>query len=378
MPSALFVTTVDITLEAFLLPLADRLRSTGWSVDALANGAVSNERIAAHFDRRFEATWARSPLSLLRLGRHARMIRELVARNDYDVVHVHTPNAAFATRFALRNRRERPKVIYTAHGFHFYEGQRALPHALFSTAERIASPWADLLVTVNREDEQAALSWGVPRDRVRYVPGIGVDTAVYHPGACSGDDCEAMRATLGAKSGDFLVTMIAELAPVKRHAHVLEALALTRAPRLHVCFVGEGALRPELERRAEELGVSDRCTFVGYRRDIDAVLAASDAIMLASEREGLARSVLEGMSSGLPVIGTRTRGIADAVSDAEGWIVAKNDASALSAALDEAASNPTDARTRGSAARARACREFAIEHILEVYEGIYREFGTYR
>ena len=108
MPSALFVTTVPITLEAFLLPFADHFRAQGWRVDALANGAASDPRLAGRFDERFDVAWSRDPLSPSNFLGAAGTVRGIVEAGGYDIVHVHTPVAAFVTRYALR-RAARPR-----------------------------------------------------------------------------------------------------------------------------------------------------------------------------------------------------------------------------------------------------------------------------
>jgi hypothetical protein len=133
-------------------------------------------------------------------------------------------------------------------------------------------------------------------------------------------------------------------------------------------LVGTGPLERTLREQAGRLGVADRVVFAGYRRDVPALLAASDALVLASEREGLPRSVLEAMASARPVIGTDTRGIADAVGDHAGWIVPKRDARALAAAIDAAARDRAEAARRGRAARSRAEAEFALPRIIDAYE----------
>jgi glycosyltransferase involved in cell wall biosynthesis len=376
-PSALFVTTVPITLEAFLVPFADHLRADGWRVDALANGATTAAPIAEHFDRRFDVAWSRSPLSPRNLLGTSRRVREIVSAGHYNIIHVHTPIAAFISRNALRYLRRLPggpSVIYTAHGFHFYRGQGAVPHAIFRTLERIAAPWTDYLVTVNREDFDAARALrGLPAERVRLIPGIGVDTERFSPQAATAEDAERIRAELGVPAGAFLLAMVAELAPVKRHAFVLDALTRVRDPRVVLALVGDGSLEEALRAEVARLGLSERVRFAGYRRDVPAVLRAADALVLASEREGLNRSVLEAMASGRPVIGTRTRGIADAVGDDGGWIVGKTDAAALAAAIDAAAADPEEVARRGAAARARAVAEYSLGRIIEAYDELYGE-----
>ena len=129
------------------------------------------------------------PSPWLALGRLEEAFRE----GRYDIVHVHTPIAAFVTRFALRRvRRRRPtRVVYTAHGFHFYRGQAALPHALFRTMERTAAPWTDYLVTINREDFDAAHEEAAaPAPAAR--PGTWLARAP-HRRRCNGIDRRARR-----------------------------------------------------------------------------------------------------------------------------------------------------------------------------------------
>lgn len=376
-PSALFVTTVPITLEAFLLPLADHSRADGWRVDAAANGATSDAHLEDRFDHLFDVPWSRDPLTPSNVFGAARRIRDIVAAGRYDLVHVHTPVASFLTRFALRRMRGRaggPVVIYTAHGFHFYRGQAAWPHALFRTMERVAAPWTDYLVTINAEDYDAARELGgIPADRVRRVPGIGVDTDLFAPGAFPPEERARVRASLGVPDDAFVLSMVAELAPVKRHGLALRAFALVRDPSAVLVLVGSGPLEADLRRLAAGLGISDRVRWAGYRRDVPAVLAASDALLLTSEREGLNRSVLEAMASGVPVIGTDTRGITDAVGPEAGWIVGHDDTAALASAIDAAASDRTEAARRGAAGRERAVSEFSLPRVIDAYEELYRE-----
>ncbi len=374
--SALLITTVPVTLEAFLTPFADRFRSVGWRVDALANGATANPRIAEHFDERFDIAWSRNPLDPRNLAGSSAELRALVRRERYDIVHVHTPVAAFVTRYALRSipRAERPVVIYTAHGFHFYCGQDPVRHAVFRSIERLAAPWTDFLVTINGEDYEAAGELGgIAPERVRLIPGIGVDTERFSPDAASPSEIAAVRAGLRVPRDAFMLAMVAEFAPVKRHEHLLAALAKVRDERVMAVFVGDGPLESTLREKMVAHGLSDRVRWAGYRRDVPAVLAASDALALVSEREGLARSVLEAMATGKPVIGTRTRGIADAVGPDAGWLVDKEDADALAAAIDEAASDPAECAARGAAARQRVFDEFALPAIITAYEELYDE-----
>lgn len=373
-PRALFVTTVPVTLEVFLAPFARHFREQGWRVDALARDASGTATLRDSFDAVYDAHWTRSPRSLLHLPQIAREVRELVARNRYDLVHVHTPIAAFATRFALRSARPRPVVIYTAHGFHFYAGGRTITNAIYHAMERAAARWTHYLVTINAEDFAAARAFGtIARERVRLIPGIGVDPTPFAEGAVPDSAVQALRSELDVPHDAFVLLMIAEFGAVKRHAHLLDALAQVRDERVVTVLVGDGPLEGAIRERAAALGLSKRVRFAGYRRDIPALLAAADALVLVSEREGLARSVLEAMAAGRPVIGTRTRGITDLVEPDAGWIVPKHDTAALARAIGEAAASPAECETRGAAGRHHVIDTYALPRIIAAYEELYRE-----
>lgn len=371
------MTTVPITLEAFLVPFAERFRSHGWRIDALANGATANAHIATAYDNRFDVTWSRNPLSPGNLLGTAPAVRRIVEAGGYDIVHVHTPIAAFVTRYALRARHgdpQAPALVYTAHGFHFYEGGSAVSNALYERVERTAAAWTDYLVTINHEDFAAARAFGtIDPQRVSYVPGIGVDTERYSPDAVSPAEALAVREGLDIPPEAFVLAMVAEFGAIKRHAHLFEAFALVSDPDVVLVLVGDGPLESTLREKAVALGISKRIRWAGYRRDIPALLAASDALVLCSEREGLNRSVLEAMSAGRPVIGTKTRGIADAITPETGWLAEKNDPASLAAAITAAASDRDECRRRGTAARERAAVEYALPHILDAYEALYQE-----
>lgn len=377
--SALFVTTVPVTLEAFLLPFAAHFRARGWRIDALANEATQRTGLLTEFDTIYDITWSRNPLAISDHFDTWNRVRRVVIEGGYDIVHVHTPIAAFVTRLALRSlpATDRPAIIYTAHGFHFYRGQGRLGHAVFRTLERTAAPWTDYLVTINDEDYQAALAFhSIEPERVRYIPGIGVDVDVYAESNVSPADASRVREELAVPDDAFMLTMVAEFSPVKRHAHILSALARVRDDRVVLVLAGDGPLAPETHVLAEKLGVTARVRWAGFRRDIPAVLAASDALTLVSAREGLPRSVLEAMAMGRPVIGTRTRGITDAVGDDAGWIVAPDDVDALAAAIDLAAADRPECRRRGENARARARERFSLKGVLAMYENLYQEAST--
>jgi glycosyltransferase involved in cell wall biosynthesis len=374
-PKLLVVTTIAPTLRAFLLPFAHHFRARGFRVDALAMSASACPEVVAAHDRVWDADWSRNPLDPRNFWATPGRIHDLVGREGYDLVHVHTPVAAFVTRYALRDlhRRGTLRVIYTAHGFHFYRGGPRLRGALFRNLEKLAGRWTDYLVVINREDEQAARRYGlVPPERVRYMPGIGVDTQYYAPDAVSEVQVGAVRRELGLSPGDRFFLVIAELTPGKRHTDVFQAFARLDRPGTLLALAGSGPQETSLRRLAASAGIADRVRFLGERRDVPALVRASCATVLASGREGLPRSVLESLSLGVPVIGSRIRGVADLLDGGCGILVQCRDVAGITGAMAHILDHPEEARAMGRRSRERMAA-YDLRHILKLHEELYDE-----
>jgi len=375
-PKLLFVATVSVTLRSFLLPYARYFRSLGWRVDGAADGVSGCPSCAAAFDAVHEVPFSRNPLAVPSLVTAARRLRLLAEAEKYDLVHVHTPVAAFVTRLALRRLRSRGlRVVYTAHGFHFFEGGPPLRNALFLALEKLAGSWTDRLVVINGEDETAARRHRlVPPERLRLFPGVGVDTAAFARESVSPECVAAVRKEMRLPEEAPFFLMVAEFNPGKRHRDLLRAFAglPPRAPAPHLVCAGEGALLEETKRLAAEFGVAERVRFPGYRRDVKVLLKGAAALVLPSEREGLPVSVLEALAMETPVIGADARGIRDLLRDGCGLLVPVGDVRALCDALCQVLARPEEARARAERGRRRA-REMDISRLLALSEELYRE-----
>lgn len=375
MSSLLVVTTIPATLCGFLLPFAYHFHTLGWRVDAMAQGVSDCAECLQAFDQVWEVEWSRNPLDPQNLLVAPRQIREVLAQEDYDLVHVHTPVAAFVSRYALNNlrRRGRLKVIYTAHGFHFYRGGALLKNAIFLALEKLAGHWTDYLVVINREDEEAAKRYNiVSAERVRYMPGIGVDDEHYNRNSISEAEvvrvCREMELPLGTP----LFLSIAELIPRKRPWDILRAFAWLGRPRVHLAFAGDGPLIEEIRQLSSDLGVENQVHFLGLRQDIPTLIRASVATLLASEQEGLPRSVMESLCLEIPVIGTDIRGTRDLLRGGCGLLVKLGDVEGLAQAMAWVLDHSEDAQAMGKRGRERMAA-YDLQHILELHETLYAE-----
>jgi glycosyltransferase involved in cell wall biosynthesis len=376
MPRLLIVTTVPTSIP-FFLPFADHFRKAGWIVDALT-GSLDGFSWRERFDRVHVVPWSRDPLAVRQLSRAARRVRAAIAEGGYDIVHVHTPVASFVTRFALRHRDRvaGPQVVYTAHGFHFHGGGRPWRNAAFLTLEKLAARWTDWLVVINREDEEAAHRWHlVPGERIRWMPGIGVDLRRYSPEAVEPGAARSLREHLGL-GRDPAILMVAEFVPGKRHADLVRAVAaLCRepgGPRPRLLLAGRGPLAAAVMRQAAALGIGDRVHALGLRPDVPLLMRAAQVLVLPSDREGLPRCVLEAMSMGLPVVATRVRGSSELLEGGCGTLVEVGDVDGLAAGIRRMLSDP------GAAAEvARRARERVAAHdervVISLHEELYAD-----
>lgn len=373
MKSILMVTTIPMTLAGFLLPFVQHFRAQGWRVDGMALEATNCAKCIESFDRVWDVQWSRNPLDLSNFWQAPATIRQVVDQGEYDIVHIHTPVAAFVTRYALKNwqGKKKPQIIYTAHGFHFHQGSNPVRNAIFIALEKLAGAWCDYLVTINREDEEAAKRYNlVPSDRIDYMPGIGVDSQYYHPNATTAVDIERVRQELGLTPETSLFLSIAELNPGKRHRDILHALAKLDRSDVCIAFAGDGPLLEDLKLLASQLRVIDRVRFLGFRSDIITLIRASNATILASEREGLPRSIMESLCLEVPVIGTKIRGVKDLLADRCGLLVEVGDTEGLAKAMAWILDNPQEARAMGIKGRKRMA-SYDIERIIELHEALY-------
>jgi len=379
MSRLLVVTTIPRTFDDFLLPYVHHFRAKGWRVDALSGAGYEGTQAARAYERTFAVRWSRNPLDPRNLATAPKAIRGIVEREGYEIVHVHTPVAAFVTRYALRSlpRRVRPAVVYTAHGFHFHPSGSPLRNAMFVGLERLAGRWTDFLVVMNREDAEAARRLGlVPSERLREMPGIGLDLRFYSRESVTVADRERVRAELGLGKREAYLLMVAEFLPRKRHVDLLRAFAaIAQEPvgaGVRLVLAGHGPLYDEVQALARALGIAERVTFLGHRRDLPPFIAEARAVVLPSVQEGLPRCILEAMAIGTPVVATRIRGSMQLLQGGAGRLVAPTAVPELAAALREVLASPERAREMAVEA-SRRVGSYGIEHLLELHEALYAE-----
>jgi glycosyltransferase involved in cell wall biosynthesis len=242
-------------------------------------------------------------------------INKIVKNGYYDIVHCHTPIASMCVRIACRKIKKRgTRVIYTAHGFHFYKGAPLKNWFIFSSVERLCAKWTDTLITINKED----YAWAKKHLKVNlieYIPGVGIDVDKF---VNINVDKTQKRKTLGIPEDAFLLLSVGELNENKNHQVVIKALAELSNLKIHYAIAGKGDKSEELEEMATKFAVN--LHLLGYRNDVAELYKTADVYILPSIREGLNVSIMEAMASSCPIICSNIRGNVDMVDNNGGYL----------------------------------------------------------
>lgn len=281
------------------------------------------------------------------------------------MLHIHTPVPAFLGRLAARFRGRIP-VVYTAHGFHFYQGAPFVNRLVYFLAEKLAARWTKVLVVINEEDTKAAIKMGFRQgDNLFYVPGVGVDIQRY-----SGGDKKSIQAELRIGSGEVIYLCVAEMNRNKNQSMLLDAWRSLKLESARLLLAGEGSEEQRLRRYVSEKGIQG-VEFLGQRRDIPALLAAADIVVLPSRREGLPRCILEAMAAGKPVIASNIRGCRDLVAqEVTGMLVDIQKPDQLLSALMRMYLEKSTRENMGLLAR-EAVEKYRIEKIMADISAVY-------
>ncbi|MGX5479994.1 glycosyltransferase family 4 protein [Bacillus thuringiensis] len=321
MKKALVVTTVSSTIKAFLIPQISLLRSKGYKVE-IATHVMGD---LSEFQRHIQNTvvhnvpFNRNAKSLENVYAY-KMIKKIIRNTEYDLIHVHTPIAAFLTRLASTNRNT---VVYTAHGFHFNENGSSISNFIYKTMEKIAATKTDKLVVINKDDYEIGKSIIDP-SKLQYIKGVGVDMNEYNEDIIDDKEKIAFKRELGINRDTKVITHIAEINSNKRQIDTVLAAEKLRemyGDNFVVLLAGRGPLHESIKEKIQELGLEKHVKCLGFRNDINKILSITDIGMLISLREGLPKSVMEMMAMKIPVLLTNIRGNRDLVKHNENGIL---------------------------------------------------------
>ncbi len=239
---------------------------------------------------------------------------------NIEVIHCNTPIGGVLGRIC--GRKYNKKVVYAAHGFHFYTGAPLINRTLFKWVEKILARYTDVLITINHEDFEASKKFTLKKGgKIEYVPGVGIDLTNYS--TQSEQSRITKRQEIGLKAGEIAIISMGDLVLRKNYALALDVIATAKNPKLQYFVCGDGPEFDRLQKQAEKLGISHQVHLLGRRNDVKDLLYASDIFLFTTLQEGLPRSAMEAMATGLPCLMSEVRGNTDLMDNGTGGFLCK-------------------------------------------------------
>jgi len=319
----LFVATVDSHIELFHLPYLKMFHDKGWEVHV----ATDSKKPIKYCDKKIELPIKRSPFKLVSNYKAVRQLREVMKKEKYNIVHCHTPMGGVVARLAGKKyRRNGLRMIYTAHGFHFYKGAPIHFWLMFYPVEWYLAKHTDTLITINDEDYKRALAKFGKRCRdIQYVPGVGVDEKKFEK-KLSAKEKHVLRESLGLTDEDKVLICVGRLDKNKNQGFLIRATKelVKNDSRYQLLLVGPDELNGKYQRLAKKMGIVNNVHFLGFRDDISELLQISDIATSMSIREGLGINLVEALMSDVPVIASSNRGHNIFIKDGENGFIVNN------------------------------------------------------
>ena len=377
MKKALMTAHVAYAIEMFNIPNIRLLQSMGYEVTVACNfddrSSLSDEKVealkaklTAMGVKYHNIPFQRNPLKPQNLKAFL-SLKKLIDSESFSLIHCHTPVGGILTRLAsAKSRRQGAKVIYTAHGFHFFKGAPTVNWLIYFTAEWLCSFFTDTLITINKEDFRNANKL-LHAKKVCYVPGVGVDTERF--GGTRGKREELLR-EISADENSILLLSVGELSDRKNHSVTLKALSGIKDERLHLLIAGRGEKEEELRNLAKTLGVENRLHLLGFRTDIAELMKSADIFLFPSLQEGLPVALMEAMACSMPSVCSEIRGNTDLIDGSDGILCRVNDVTAFSEAVEKLIKSESLRKSMAEKALEKS-KEYDVKIIEEYMKDIY-------
>lgn len=362
----LVVCTTDSMIWNFLIPHIKELENTGCYVECASSitGNFFDNLIKEHNIKMNEIPFERSPYNRKNIQAYRKLCK-LVKEKRFDTIYCHEPVGGAVGR--LVGKQCKCKVIYIAHGFHFYKGAPFINRTVYYWAEKFLSRYTDALVTMNEEDYQSSLRFHAKK--MYKINGIGIDTDKF----LRIDNCDDLRIELSLKADDYILFSVGELIERKNHIVVIEALKMLNNPHIHYVVAGEGNLFDFLKEKIIKLNLEKQVHLLGYRTDINRLCNASNVFVMPSLQEGLSVALMEAMACGKPVIASKIRGNIDLIDDGMGGVLVNaTNADDYSEAILKCYNAPSETEKYGQY-NTEKIKEFDIKKVKEQLSVIYRD-----
>lgn len=357
-------------LTNFSIPIIKACQKIGISVTVGINRKNATKMTCKYPVNFYNAQIYRNPFNLKEVYNAYKNACQELKKGDYVAIHCNTPIGGVVGRLAGKKCGIKT-IIYTAHGFHFYNGAPLINWLLYYPIERWLAHYTDVLITINQEDYQRAKSFKYRNQgKAYYVPGVGIDISEFS--SIERNREEVLR-EFEISDDSVVIISAGDLNKNKNNKVIVKAMNILNNEKIHYLICGEGKLRTELENEVKKYGLEKKVHFLGYRTDIKRLMGASDIFVMPSFREGLSRSLMEAMATGLPCVASRIRGNIDLIESSE-YLCDPLDCKAFASAIGKLAESD-ELRNRIGAMNNQRVHVFSTEivenEILHLYEELF-------
>lgn len=294
----------------------------------------------------------------------------LLKTGDFEVIHCNTPIGGVIGRLCGKIAKV-PKVIYTAHGFHFHKKASLINKTLFKWIEMFMAHYTDAIITINKEDFEAARKFKLRNcGNIYYVPGVGIDTAAIN-------EAKEKRAELlkeiGADNDSFLIISVGDLNKNKNCKVIIKALKILNNSDIHYILCGTGEKKQDLFSLVKKNNLGANVHFLGYRQDVPRLLKSCDIFAITSYREGLSRSMMEAMAAGLPCVASAIRGNVDLIENGKGgFLCDPDDVYGFAKAISDISASKEIRKNMGEI-NLQKIKEYDVKNVYAIIKEIYKE-----
>lgn len=374
----LAIVNVDFMADVIVKPWLMSLQASGYEVHVACAPGPYMERLqkdgfqthVLDIHRRFNPFLNLKPIM---------QAWKLIHKYNFQVINTHSPIGALVGRIAAKLAGV-PQVIYTVHGFYFHENMPWWVRSPIIAVEWVLGRAATShFMFVSEEDRQTALLTGIARNASCTTTIYNaVNSHIFTPADSYAR--ESLRASFGFAPGQNVIGIVGRIVKEKGYGEFAEMARSLLRENKDVRFVVVGdSLASDRDQFGEKFrkqiqleGMADKFTLVGFTNEVSRYLQMLDIFVLPSYREGFPKSVLEAMSTGLPVVTTNIRGCREAVVDGQtGLLVQPRDAGAFTAAISYLLDNPLIIKRMGEAGRRRVVEMFDESIIHKRFVGVF-------
>lgn len=298
------------------------------------------------------------------------ILKKIIEEEKYDLIHTNTPMGSVVTRLAALKYKKRSnlKIIYTAHGFHFFKGCPIINYLIYYPIEKILSRCTDIIITMNKEDYNFARKHF--KTKIEYIPGIGFNKDKFDK-KITNKEIEKFKEKNNINDNDYVISYIAEISKRKRQEYLIKALKKYPFTNEKFLLVGDQTNSKKIRKYIKKYKLDNYIKLIDFNEDVNKYLHISNLVISVSKQEGLPLNIMEAMYLNKPIIVTNCRGNRDLIkNNTNGIVVSLNNKKELIEAIKYMKLNPKVGERLGKRNK-KIIDKYSIDKVFIIMKKIY-------